>query len=510
MTKINSEIKDLYRDLRKQAHTNRCTINQSQTTALIAKAQEIDAASSNKEADTKSHRHHHHLHIHRHHHRPEGEAALKRLYSRHKDQFDTASQALLKSTVRHRASSNPGVSPLGVHNFSSTNLCSPPTTPTTRLNGSIIHHNHPMPAATTPSPTTTVVPMPVATMPSATTATTVVPMPVATMPSNTNTTTVLPIPTIVEHSDNTVTTPVVSSSNVINSSNNAAGVILDFHSKPTWLVHWFPQMENRANDATNNLYAKGGALDKLDAVSGKNAREYEYSNHRVTDRTKSWWGHCNNAAEIACLLQPVKHSVTMKGNNGQVVTFTPHDIQGLLTKVSSHLSNNVDFRGNRYNGRRGEDIKDPKPEAVVQTLKEWANDGLPFVMDVDPKEQVWNYPYDSAKITESMQAPNGFDASSISASGTVKYYTMNLQGTGYDHQKMTYYAYIVYDSNNQVVGSDWIKLSNKFANPDFLWRPHPKGDLMDKSAWVYKDGITVSNPQVDIGLVYDIYMQSIA
>ena len=311
MTKINSEIKDLYRNLRKQAHTNHCTINQSQTTTLIAKAQEIDAASSNKEADTKSHRNHHHLHIHRHHHRPEGEAALKRLYSRYKDQFDSASQALLKSTVGHRASSNPGVSPLGTHRLSASNIYSPTVA---RPSSSITHNNMPIPS----SNTNTVLPMPAATIPGSTTTTTVLPMPVATMPGSTANT-VVPIPTIVEHSDNTVTTPIVSSSNVMNSSNNAAGVILDFHSKPTWLVHWFPQMENRANDATNNLYAKGGALDKLDAVSGKNARDYEYSNHRVTDRTKSWWGHCNNAAEIACLLQPVKHSVTMKGNNGQVV-----------------------------------------------------------------------------------------------------------------------------------------------------------------------------------------------
>ena len=521
MTKINSEMKNLYRDLRKQAHTNHCTINQSQTSTLIAKAQEIDSRAKTTE-DKKSH---HHLHIHRHHHnRSEGEAALKRLYDKHRDKFDASSQALLKSTVRHRASSNPGVSPLGTHRLSANDVFAPTPATNPMINSTVIPVSAlrppvatttsttiiPMPVSTpsaAPSSSATVAPMPVSTSSTVPLAsTTVVPMPVST-PSAAPSSSVTVVPIPVSIASPAPSAPVVNSS--VNSS-NSSGVILDFHSKPTWAVHWFPQFENKTNDSTNNLYAKGGALDKLDAVSGRHARDYEYNNHRTTDRTKSWWGHCNNAAEIACLLQPVKRAVTMKGDNGQVVTFSTHDIQGLLAKVSSHLSDNVDFRGNRYNGRRGDDIKDPKPEVVIDTLKEWANDGMPFVMDVDPKEQVWNYPYDSVKITESMKAPAGFDTTLISSLGTVKYYTMNLSGTGYDHQKMNYYAYIVYGDNNQVVTSDWIKSNNKFANPDFLWRPHPKGDLMDRSTWTYKSGITVSNPEVDMGLIYDIYIQSIA
>ena len=71
------------------------------------------------------------------------------------------------------------------------------------------------------------------------------------------------------------------------------------------------------------------------------------NNFRAHDSTSSdadWAGHCNNASEVAALLKEPKYAVTYNG-----VTFSPKEIAGLLVKVSSSLSQRVDFEGRRYN-----------------------------------------------------------------------------------------------------------------------------------------------------------------
>lgn len=284
--------------------------------------------------------------------------------------------------------------------------------------------------------------------------------------------------------------------------------ILNFvANKRTWECHWFPMQETRANggDPVNNLYAPKGPLDKLDQVTGGHAREYEFKNNRkaVDEGAEyQWWGHCNNASEAACLLRAPVKSVTYKG-----VTFTPGDIQGLLVKVTPHLvADRVDFKGRRYNAENRDDPNDPNPDLFLKVITEWAAEGIPFVLDIDPKAQVWNYPYDQVKVYESDKAPEG---SSHPGGEGVKFYHIEMAGTGYDKKRRVYAAYIQRDSNGTAVNSGWIKLPNTHANADFMWRPHPNGDLMQKSSWVARPGHG-NNPEVDPQVVYDIYMQSIA
>jgi len=195
------------------------------------------------------------------------------------------------------------------------------------------------------------------------------------------------------------------------------------------------------------------------------------------------------------------------------VTFTPHDIAGLLVKVSDSLADRVDFRGERYNGP-SDDPNDPTPADFMQyILKEWGFEGsspIPFVLDIDRTEQVWNYPYDQGKVYESEKAPEGVDVSGVpSSGGKVKYYRAEMKGTGFDEQARNYQFWMQYDSNGMVKKSGWLVGDDEKISPDFGWRPHPRGDLSKAEAWK-TDTQKQNNPHVLAENVYKIYMASIS
>lgn len=287
-------------------------------------------------------------------------------------------------------------------------------------------------------------------------------------------------------------------------------IILDFQAqRKTCPWHWFPLQETTpGGDPINNLYATGGCLDKLDKVTGGNARQYEYDhNRKAKDAGKqfAWWGHCNNAAEAACILPEPKKPVVMIAKDGSEVKFSKNDIQGLLVLMSSSLVSRVDFRGERFNNPTRDDPNDPKPELFLKVMQEWSADGMPFVLDIDRLEMVWNYPYDQVRIAESDKAPAEFNASSLPRDGSVKYYHIDMSGTGFDAKRRVYECYVQKGANGQVVGSGWIKTPNTHNNPDFMWRPHPIADIMNKDNWVLRG--RPSNPMIDPKTIYNNYMK---
>lgn len=289
--------------------------------------------------------------------------------------------------------------------------------------------------------------------------------------------------------------------------------IMNFIAKKlTWGCHWFPMQETRpGGDPVNNLYAQGGPLDKLDMITGMKAREYEFAhNRKAVDAGKeySWWGHCDKAATAACILAMPKHGVTMVAQNGEKVHFTKNDIQGLLVKAVPDLSIKVDFKGERFNNPARDNPNDPAPEFFLEVMQEWAKDGMPFVLDIDPGVQVWNFPYDKAKVTESTTAPEGYDASALPQDGSVKYYHIDMSGTGFDEKARRYECFIQRDAGGKVVKSGWIKTPNTHNNPDFMWRPHPAGDIMNPNTWVSRGA--GNNPQVDLKTIFEIYQKSLA
>ena len=291
------------------------------------------------------------------------------------------------------------------------------------------------------------------------------------------------------------------------------GLVIEWQTaKPLWHCHWFPMRESKAGggDTTNNLFAPNGALDKYDQAFGTKSRDYELANNfRAHDSDSSdagWAGHCNNASEVACMLDEPKRSVTYKG-----VTFSPRDIAGLLVKVSRSLATRVDFEGRRYNGE-SDDVGDPAPHDFLEkVLKAWGGgeSPIPFVLDIDRKEQVWNYPYDQGKVTESSKAPAGFDTSSLPEGGYISFYKAEMKGTTFDAQARNYEFWIQYSDDGSVLKSDWIEGGDRKVNPDFAWRPHPRGDLSKKENWV-SSAHKQNNPHVRAEDVFEIYSRSIA
>lgn len=307
--------------------------------------------------------------------------------------------------------------------------------------------------------------------------------------------------------------------------------LLDFKAdKKTWHCHWFPMRATEPYDDDlepgerdydelkaggnhiNNLYAKGGALDKYNQAFGlsgrKSARAQEVlaSGHYVAaeDKDKGWWGHCNNASEVACMLEQPQYDVTYRG-----VTFTPNDVAGLLCRISRCLTSGTDFMGDRYN-RPGDDANDPNPAKFLAAMLKWSKDGKPFVLDVDRLTQVWNYPYDSVEITEYNGIPviNGvkIDASEVPSGGQVKFYRFQLSGTGFPQQERDIVGFIHTDDEGKVTAK-WVKCGNadeRFINPDFAWRPHYKYDNGEK--W---EGRAEGNPYVSAAKVQEIYERSL-
>ena len=291
------------------------------------------------------------------------------------------------------------------------------------------------------------------------------------------------------------------------------GVVIEWQAaKPLWHCHWFPMRETKegGGDPRNNLFATDGALDKYDQVFGTQSREYELANnfraHDSESSDASWAGHCNNASEIACMLEEPKRSVTYEG-----VTFTPRDIAGLLVKVSRSLANRVDFEGRRYNGD-GDDVGEPAPHDFLEkVIKAWGGGEapIPFVLDIDREEQVWNYPYDQGKVVESSEAPSDFDTDLLPEGGIIAFYKAELKGTTFDAQARTYEFWVQYDDDGEVMKSDWIQGADPKINPDFAWRPHPRGDLSKKENWV-TSAWKQNNPHIRAEDVFEIYSRSIA
>lgn len=311
------------------------------------------------------------------------------------------------------------------------------------------------------------------------------------------------------------------SANQEESSSSPKKIIMDFqayHKTCAW--HWFPLQETRqGGDPLNNLYAKGGCLDKLDQVTGGMAREYEYKHNRTANdayREYAWWGHCNNAAEAACILPQPKKSVVMRVKRYASLTplqellmegfvgfeleivLSRIDIQGLSVLMSPSLVDHIDFAGERSTSPAiFADQNDPIPERFLESMQTWSAAGLPFVTDIDRGERVWNYPYDHVRITKSDQASSRFDPSSLARNGSVKYYHIEMSGTGSDTKRRVYEFYMQRAADGHVIKSGWIKTPNTH-NPDFIWRPHPIADIMNGQP---------SNPKIDPKTIYDNYMK---
>ena len=123
------------------------------------------------------------------------------------------------------------------------------------------------------------------------------------------------------------------------SSKYDPNVLLEWESAhKTEKYHWWPILDKDTGqeDYINNLFARGGGIDKYDRLCGTQALEYQKRHHRIpmdsNRKDKYWAGFCDKAATLSCLYKyPQKHVTAYF--NGKTIEFSPRDIEALLICV---------------------------------------------------------------------------------------------------------------------------------------------------------------------------------
>jgi hypothetical protein len=245
-----------------------------------------------------------------------------------------------------------------------------------------------------------------------------------------------------------------------------------------WECHWFPKMEIRlGGDPHNNLYAKDGALDKLDRVAQTKSCEYEFRYNRYSvQEAPAWWGYCRDASQVACILPEPRQSVRWQDINFSVV-----DIQGLLVKAAGALVGDVEYFFDQ-------ELNSNDAETFIDGVKQLQQEGGPFVFSLDTN-CILSYAVDSMQLQKTKEEPNK----------TIYEIKFAKPGTRYEH---IIRCYKKRDSQGNVIESGWIGDS-----PAKLYRPIPVGDIYDKSTWQRRS--PSDNPHVNLEIIYEIYMASL-
>lgn len=284
---------------------------------------------------------------------------------------------------------------------------------------------------------------------------------------------------------------------------------MDWHAKKsTYKNFWWPRQERvqPGGDPNANLYAIGGPLDIHDQCTGKSARKFEYDHFREPFDAVgvAWHGWCNNAAEAGCFLKEPKRAVMRNG-----IKISTRAIQGYLVKMTPSFVKRVEFVGKRNNGSPSDNPNDPPPSLLISTFKKWAALGLPFNLDIAKGKEVWNYCFDQGQIWESDTPPAGFNGDVGAGPGTkTVYYSIPMEGTGLPEEARDFRCYITTDANGNIVKEGYMEGVGGTENCDFMWLPIPIDNIMSKEAWVMTENS--SNPHLDGGWIYDVYMESIA
>ena len=268
--------------------------------------------------------------------------------------------------------------------------------------------------------------------------------------------------------------------------------------------HWWPMRETKPgeDDIYNNLYTTGGGLSKYGELFCNKALEYQKTHHfRCHNSTKSdanWAGFCDSAAVLSCLWEYPKYKVIVTYNEKTEI-FTPEDIESLMIVASDNTIRRGKsvFYGERYDGLFLEDKGEPYPTDLLSMLKKVCRDDYPFVLDVEHREAVWNYSYNSVVVNTSDTLPLQFKrkARGLPVSGMTVYYNFIIKSDAYQKKNLDFWGWC--NENGGTFTEGW--LSHK--HPDFVWKKYPS-----KAPW---SGTCRINPEISARHVYDIYKKSL-
>ena len=272
--------------------------------------------------------------------------------------------------------------------------------------------------------------------------------------------------------------------------------------RKTEKYHWWPMLETNPNDTINNLYAEGGGLYKYDILFGSRSCEYQknnyYRNPNIDVQDMYWAGFCDKATTLSCLYQYPRYQVTVF-YMGNICVFSQRDIEALMIiSCDNSINPNISlFFGRRNDGDFSDDKKEPYPSDLLEMLKIISKNDEPFAMDIDNGESVWNYAFDSIKVSRHHKCLIEHEKP---IKGETTYYNFKLYSEGYPEKNQDLWGYtniITEPDETQYKSEKW--LSNK--NPDFIWQQFRK-----KESW---HGSCYINPEIDSGIVYKIYQHSL-
>ena len=272
--------------------------------------------------------------------------------------------------------------------------------------------------------------------------------------------------------------------------------------RKTEKYHWWPMLETNPNDYINNLYAEGGGLGKYDSLFGSSSCDYQRKNYYRDPSGVSndmyWAGFCDKATALSCLYEYPKRDVSVM-HKGKIITFNTRDIEALMIIASDNSVNpNISlFFGLRNDGNNFDDKREPYPSDLLRMLMIISLMKEPFAMDIDNGESVWNYSFDSIKVSWHNKC---LIEHIPPQDGKTTYYNFKLFSEAYPDKNQDLWGY-----TNTITDSDGITykqekwLSDK--NPDFIWQKFKK-----EESWT---GRCLINPEIDAGVVYRIYIHSL-
>lgn len=253
-----------------------------------------------------------------------------------------------------------------------------------------------------------------------------------------------------------------------------------------WTGSWWPQYTGIGV----HLYDPNGPMEKYDEYvsSGGLAQNWEYANHRTTNPSEQWFGHCHAWTNAAILESEATSSKVKDG-----ITFTVGDQKGLVTEI--HCADHTDlWVGERY------DTGDPPAHYQDVYADDFHNvvidkigrDNIPLAMDIDPGVLVNNHPCYEYEMSYSADESS---PSIIHVVATLKFadadVIYNPSYVGTMEMEKTYYYYLT-GGILSPTGGGWEGVSVD-DHPDFIWHP----DYIQTNPYL-------RNPYVDEDDVYEI------
>jgi hypothetical protein len=270
-----------------------------------------------------------------------------------------------------------------------------------------------------------------------------------------------------------------------------------------WDAYWYPYSQN-GTARRGNPYDLS-PLEKYDAITNRQnlATNWELQQAARLGRI-SWAGHCNGVAAASTMSQEPKRSV-FHGN----INFTPDDIKALLIEAWQGGGATVGSRcdiNNIAKDAYGRIVLDACRDLNPATLHLAITNFIgrfkkPIIVDIDPTEQVWNYPAISYRVLRKdsltardanwwLQDRNEEGYQYNDNAKSFEYYQTEIAFK--DGTKRIYEYILELDTYGYIIGGEWYG-SSKTQHPDFVWR-HSQP--------------TAENPYIDINVVYDIANRS--